>query len=55
MDIPSTGPTSLRSNYTDDAEESKEEDLPEDPKTGDKYATLTTSEALSDATLIYSK
>ena len=49
MDIPSTGPQSLRSNYTDDTDEqmAKEEDLERD-----RFTVLTSAEELSQATLI---
>ena len=68
MDIPSTGPTSLRSNYTDDTNEDDEddEDTTEDksedaPKPdneeeegpgGDRFAKLISHEELSQARLI---
>ncbi len=50
MDIASTGPTSLRSNFTDETEEDDEDDS-EDNKE-DRFAKLTAPEELSQATLI---
>ena len=56
MDIPSTGPTSLRSNFTDDTEDSSTTtnanlDL-EQENVGDRFAMLTSPEELAQATLI---
>lgn len=56
MDIPSTGPTSLRSNCTDDTDDSKEIILEEEeadcPES--RFNLLTASDELSQAKLILS-
>ena len=63
MDIPSTGPTSLRSNYTDETDEGvRDVIIEEDPETPEpgisrqdadaRFRVLTSSEELSQAKLI---